>query len=147
VARNADTNPVTNKLFFNLVFAAIEGINRAYPDLVTPIVNDQGKAAMEAMKDGCLGFTAKGTPIPRGHFADYVTTGDPFDSPGSLATAPLITLPQTGQTPTADLFVYHGEKDELIPIAGTDTMVSAWCAAGAHINYYRAPGLGHVDLF
>jgi hypothetical protein len=43
--------------------------------------------------------------------------------------------------------VYHGEKDILIPIAGTDTMVNSWCAAGAHVNYYRAAGLGHIGLF
>jgi hypothetical protein len=147
VAKNADTNPATNAAFFNLVFAAIEGINRAYPDLVTPIANDQGKAAMESMKDGCLGLTPKGTPVPKGHFADYVTTDDPFNSPGALATTPLITLPLTGHTPTTDAFVYHGEKDELIPIAGTDTMVAGWCAAGAHVNYYRAATAGHISLF
>jgi hypothetical protein len=144
VAKNADTSRLTNTLFFNLVLSAIIGINRAYPDLVTPILNDEGHAAAEAMKDGCLGSTAGTAPIPRGHFADYTTTPDPFDSAGAQEVAPLITLPQVGETPIADTFVYHSSQDDLIPVTGVDAMVNAWCGAGSHVSYYRTAGGGHA---
>jgi hypothetical protein len=144
IAKNADTNPVTNSLFFNLVLSAVFGINRAYPDLITPVLNDQGKAAAEAMKDGCLGSTDGTAPIPKGHFADYSTTPDPLNSAGAQDVAPLITLPQPGEAPVADTFVYHSSQDELIPVAGVDAMVSAWCGAGSHVSYYRPSGGGHA---
>jgi hypothetical protein len=137
VARNAESNPITNALFFNLVFSAIQGINRVYPNLVTPVLNEKGKAAYESMKDGCLGFTTDGSPVPRGKFSDYTTDAEPFNSEGALEIAPLITLPQPGETPVANTYVFHAINDELIPIKGTDVMVDAWCKTGAHVSYYR----------
>jgi len=144
IAKNVDTNPVTNAAFFNLIFSAIVGINRAYPQLVTPILNDKGRAALESLKDGCGGATSDGSPNPTGKLADYTTTADPFNSPGTLATIPLITLPLPGAAPVADTFVYHSLLDELIPIAGADALVDAWCKAGSHVAYYRGLTGEHV---
>ncbi len=144
IAKNVDTNPVTNAAFFSLILSAIEGVNRSYPLLVTPILNDKGRAAFESLKDGCNGNTSDGSAAPTGHLADYTTTPDPFNSPGTRAIAPLITLPLAGASPVSDTFVYHSQLDELIPIAGTDIMVDAWCKAGSRVAYYRGVSGEHV---
>lgn len=143
-AKNADTNLLTNTAFFNLVLSAIEGINRAYPQLITPILNAKGRAAFKSMASGCLGMTTDGSAPPTGHFADYTTVSDPFNSPGVKAVAPQIDLPQPGESPIANTFVYHSQLDELIPIAGADAMVKAWCKAGSHVSYYRGITGDHI---
>ncbi|WP_161554260.1 lipase family protein [Stenotrophobium rhamnosiphilum] len=137
IAKNLDESPATNALFFPLILSAIEGINRSYPNLVTPILNDKGRAAFESLKDGCVGDTSDGSSAPSGHLADYTTTPDPLNAPNVLATSPLITLPLAGNSPIADTFVYHSTIDELIPVAGAVALVKAWCAAGSHVAYYQ----------
>jgi hypothetical protein len=133
-------------LLFSLGLSAIVGVNRAYPALLgTTLLNAKGQAAAEDLANGCGGATGNGTPAPTGHFSDY-TTEDAFTSPGVLNTAPLIDLPQPGETPTADVFVYQSTLDELIPVAGVDSMVQAWCAAGDKVHYFKAP-LGEHIIF
>jgi acetyl esterase/lipase len=124
----------------------MQGINRAYPELATPILSEAGKAAFELMKDGCVGLTGDGSPRPTGHFADFTTVADPFESEGARAVAPLITLPFAGEAPIADTFVFHATGDALIPVEGADAMVRAWCDAGSPVAYHRVPGSGHVAL-
>ncbi|MGH8504696.1 MAG: lipase family protein, partial [Stenotrophobium sp.] len=109
---------------------------------------DKGKAAVQGMKDGCTGNTTDGSPNPTGRYADYTTVADPYSTPGALSVSAKTTLPQPGKAPVADIYVYHAIKDQLLPIAGTDAMVKAWCDAGAHVSYYRDPvGQDHVSEF
>lgn len=134
--------------FFGLIFTAIIGTNRAYPELIPDhILNDAGRAAAESVRDACVG----GGGVlgigggPSGRLADYTTVEDPYGTPGALAVRPEVTLPKPGHTPTADVFVYHEILDELLPIAGTDAMVAAWCADGAHVSYYRMADGEHLS--
>ncbi len=145
VARLTDTNPL-NQPFFSLVFMAIEGINRAYPELVTPYLNDKGIQAFKAMKDGCAGGTTDNNPMSRpfGHLDDYTTVKDLLDGPSTKALAAQINLPQAGHAPDTDVFVYHAATDELLPVAGVDTMVDAWCQAGSKVHYFRGPVGEHL---
>lgn len=134
-----------NGPFFGLIFSAIIGANRAYPELIPlSLLNDEGKRVVEAIKDGCVGDTTDGSPGASGKLADYTTASDPFSTPGALAVRPKVTLPQPGRTPRVDMYVYHEMLDELIPIAGTDAMVAAWCADGAPVSYFRSATGEHV---
>lgn len=132
--------------FFNLIFSAVVGANRAYPNLIPEsIINEAGRAAIEKVRDGCVGGGGVlGIGGSSASLADYTTISDPFNSPGALAVKPKVTLPQPGRTPTIDMFIYHEIFDELIPIAGTDKLVEEWCADGAHIRYLRALGGEHI---
>ncbi|MGH8456158.1 MAG: lipase family protein, partial [Stenotrophobium sp.] len=146
IVRNADTNPITNAAFFNLILSAVEGVNRAYPQFVTPLLNAKGRAAFESLKDGCLGATSDGSSAPTGHIADYTNTADPFDALSIKDNAPLITLPLAGHAPVTPVYVYHSQLDELVPIAGADAMVQGWCAAGSHVDYYRGVSGEHISF-
>lgn len=143
-AAQAFDSGLGNAVAFSLGFSAIIGINRVYDVIPDSILNDKGRAAVAALKDGCVGDTGDGSPAPTGHFADYVTIDDPLNSRAALATYPKINLPQPGRTPTAEIYVYHSQLDELIPVAGTDTMVQAWCADGARVHYYRGLSGEHI---
>ncbi|MGH8461112.1 MAG: lipase family protein [Stenotrophobium sp.] len=144
IVNNIDTNVIANAAFFPLILSAVEGVNRAYPQLATPILNAKGQAAFESLKDSCLGDLGSST-APSGKLTDYTTTPDPLDSPGTKAVLPLITLPQPAPVvPVADVFVYHSQLDELVPIAGAAAMVKGWCAAGVHVSYYAGVTGDHI---
>lgn len=129
-----------NSPFFGLIFTAIVGTNRAYPELIPDhILNDAGRAAVESVKDACVGDGG-----PSGELADYTTVANPYDTPGALSVWPKVTLPQAGRTPVIDMYLYHEILDELVPIAGTDALVAAWCADGAHVSYQRSLTGEHV---
>lgn len=138
-----------NTGYFSLILGAVIGTNRAYPELIPPdLLNEAGLAMAQGMKDGCTGDTTDGTPAPTGTFAQYTTVDDPFSTPGAKVVAAKTVLPQSGKTPIADIYIYHAIKDQLLPIADTDTMVQAWCDDGAHVSYHRdALGQDHVSEF
>ncbi|TXH04181.1 MAG: hypothetical protein E6R07_09595 [Nevskiaceae bacterium] len=138
-----------NTSYFNLVASAVIGTNRAYPELIPPgFLTPQGEKWAEAIRDGCNGGTTDGSAPPFTEFAPYTTVSDPFDTPGARSVAAKTLLPQPGMTPIADIYIYHAIKDQLLPIADTDTMVSTWCANGAHVSYYRdSVGQDHVSEF
>jgi hypothetical protein len=75
-----------------------------------------------------------------------VTVADPFDTPGVRQTAPKINLPQPGSAPSSDMYVYQAINDQLIPVAGVDTMVQAYCDAGTRIHYNRIPTGEHISV-
>jgi hypothetical protein len=142
ITTNIDTNTVANAAFFDIIFMSGVGVNRGYPQFATPILNAKGVAAAEAMVNGCTGDDSNGSSGPTGTFPDYITT---LTAPATLAVYQLDGLPQAGEPPVTDMFVYHSQTDELIPIAGADAMVKAWCAEGAHIAYYRALSGDHIS--
>ena len=137
ILNNIDTNTVANLAFFDLIFMAAVGDNRAYPFMATPILNSAGVAAATAMENGCLGDNSNGSSGPTGTFYTYTTTSNIDTAPGVVKAVKLLDLAQPGEPPITNVFVYHSVTDELIPIAGADNMVAAWCAAGAKVEYFR----------
>jgi hypothetical protein len=130
--------------FMGLILGAIVGANRAYPGLMPePILSDAGRAMFEEMKDGCVNDN---TPLALFKtLRDFTTVADPYATRGAQIVRPLVTLPQPGHTPTADLFIYHETLDEIIPIAGTRALVKNWCDAGAHVSFLQGYGGEHVS--
>ncbi len=146
VIENAQTDVVTNLSTFALIFSAFEGINRSYPTLWTPILNAAGVAAAQSLANGCGGATTNGAAKPSGTYSDYLTGTDPIDAPNAEAVYPLVTLPLAGQFPKTNVFVFHSQVDEIIPISEADAMVAGWCAAGSTIEYYRGATGEHVTF-
>lgn len=144
IIRNVNSDPIANSAGFSLIFSAIQGINRSYPQFVTSILNEKGRAAFISQKDGCGGSTTDGSEEPSGKLEDFMSVADPFESPGMKEVAKLNLLPQPGLTPKAPTFVYHEVLDELIPVEVADTMVAKWCADGAMVTYHRQVSGEHV---
>ena len=147
VAASQSFDTGAGNALFALGFSASFGVARAFPDMLPESsLNDNGRAAIESLKDGCVGQTTDGSPAPDRPLRRLRQRADPFDTPGVRQTAPLINLPQPGKAPTANLFVYHAINDQLVPVAGADAMVDAYCAAGTPVHYNRSPNGEHVLL-
>lgn len=130
---------------FKLAFGMLIGINRAYPQLLPPgLLNAAGERSAEAMKDGCSGATTDGSAAPTGHYSDYLSVEDFYATPGARQVFPQLDLKQAGVAPSADVYLYHGENDELVPIAETAALVAHWCAAGTRVHFQRASTGNHT---
>lgn len=144
VIRHVDSDLVANAAAFSLIFSAIQGVNRSYPQMITPILNEKGRAAFNAQKNGCAGATTDGSAAPAGKLADYVTVPNPMETPGMKEVAILNRLPQPGMSPKAPTYVYHEILDEVIPIELADTMVKKWCEDGTPVTFQRSLTAEHV---
>jgi hypothetical protein len=136
-----------NELFFDIIYMSGVGINRGFPNFLTPIFNAKGDAAATAMENGCGGDNSDGSSGPTGHIYEYTN-----DTQTSLYTDPHVTAntaadsePQPGLFPTTNLYLYNSVTDELIPVAGADKLDAGWCADGTPITYWRdTAGGDHV---
>jgi acetyl esterase/lipase len=130
---------------FKLAFSMLLGVNRAYPQFLPPgLLNEAGERSAEAAKDGCGGATTDGSAAPTGHYSDYLNVEDFYATPGARQVFPQLDLKQAGVAPSADVYLYHEEQDELVPIAETTALVESWCAAGTPVHFQRANGGNHT---
>ena len=123
---------------FSLAFGALISINRVFPQMLPDgLLSEKGVRAAESLKDGCDGRTTDGSLPPFGRLADYTTVDDPFGTPGIREALPQLVLPQPGEAPTAEMYLYHQTLDELVPVEETGKAVAAWCEAGSRVHFYR----------
>jgi pimeloyl-ACP methyl ester carboxylesterase len=111
--------------FFGYLFMAAGGFRAAYPDIdLSTVFTPAGIEATVAAENACYETIAalRGKPS-----ADYITADlaavEPIASyledntPGNIATA-------------VPIFVYQGEKDEQIPVAGSLLLLNRACKVG-----------------
>lgn len=58
------------------------------------------------------------------------------DDPGSYAQV----AKKIGKTP---VWIFHGDADDTVPVAGSRKMNEALIAAGGNVKYSEYPGVGH----
>ena len=145
VLEQFDNNAASNSLF-SIGLDLMLGINRAWPNFLTPYLNQKGIDAANTLKDGCGGQPSQtGGSVPTGHFADYTTVADPLNLSSIDAILAKNDLPN-GRTPIDPLYVYHSQVDELVPVGDTDSLVNTWCGAGVHVAYYRGLQGDHISF-
>lgn len=124
---------------FSLQLSSLFGMARAYPALLpAELLTAQGRQALSALKDGCVGATTDGSAPPDGQLSDYVAATDPYFTPGFQSEVPKLTLLQSASSPSADIYLYHEIHDPLIPIDDVDKLAARWCRAGTPLSYYRS---------
>ncbi|KAF4592567.1 Secretory lipase family protein [Ophiocordyceps camponoti-floridani] len=84
------------------------------------------------------------------HFANKDVAGM-LDDPTLIFRNPLaVALTAKNKlgnaTPEIPLFVYKSTKDEISPVAETDTMVRKYCAKGTSVEYVRDRSFDHTQL-
>ncbi|KAL4399738.1 triglyceride lipase [Malassezia pachydermatis] len=139
--------------FAGFIVAGITGIINAYPKAkkyVDSVLLPKGREAIEYAQNNCWvqvilkymnadindeGWTTKGAAVFRDPIVQEI-----FDE--SIMGA------KKEETPTAPLFIYHAEHDEIIPVRDIEKTVDAWCANGANIKYtnYNNGILDHETL-
>ena len=137
----------SNSLFFDIIYMSAVGINRGYPNLITPLLNAKGVAAAQAMENGCGGDNSDGSSGPTGHFYQYTTDTQAqlYADPNVVANTGLDSEPQPGIFPKTNVFLYASATDELIPAEGATKLDNAWCADGSPTEYFMdTAGGDHV---
>jgi hypothetical protein len=118
--------------------AAVFGIGRERPEILTAMNNLAGWVATSPLKDQCIsniGGEGVLLPLPIDVAADIV---DPLDSP--LAQQVLRATAMTGLKSATPLFIYNGEQEFWIPAAGARELFRQQCALGANARYLGVPG-------
>jgi pimeloyl-ACP methyl ester carboxylesterase len=117
--------------FAGLAIAAVAGIVREYPQLLT-LVNAAGVAMLERIKDMCVAEVTTANAFRR--LAEFTTSADPLNEP---VAADVLNRNDLGQrTPGVPVYLYHSFLDELIPYAGVQNLRRTWCRGGARVQFY-----------
>ncbi|OZE84080.1 lipase [Rhodococcus sp. 15-649-2-2] len=112
--------------------AAAMGVAREYPEMLS-LYNDAGWRLAQASKDLCIvGIAPLGIVAPI-RIESLSITPDAFNSPLALAVADQNRLGDGG-TPTAPVFLYHGQQEFWIPKEGPEAVFDKWCSRGADVR-------------
>lgn len=131
--------------FAGIAMSGIAGMSQAYPrlaDFLDTYLTPAGKAAFAQAATQC-------DPRNAAEFAyrdvyRYFTVPDPLDMP---VPRQVLAADNLGQdTPTAPLYMYQSQNDELIPPADVDATVAGYCARGATVTFQRDLLSDHVAL-
>ncbi|WP_109508737.1 alpha/beta fold hydrolase [Nocardioides speluncae] len=122
------------------VFAAGVGLDAAYPELdLADDLNAAGTAAAADIADDCTADFEKYA----GQSMDSYTT-----SPGLMNRpdwAARVAEQDLGKIkPKAPTLLYHSQGDEIIPIATSDSLRTAWCGRGGNVTYWRTNTGAHA---
>jgi pimeloyl-ACP methyl ester carboxylesterase len=126
-------------LYFGFATAASQGLDTAYPELdLESFLNDAGKSEYDAIqngtKSGCL--TDLLTTYAFKRASDY-TTSDPLLT---AAWQRRLAENRLGQVnPHIPALLYHGEVDEIIPLAVGQGLRDRWCALGVTVKWVGYP--------
>jgi hypothetical protein len=130
-----------------LIPSVLPGVLRGDPALATairPYLTAAGSALLAKAGSQCE--TTNVTEYPFLNLSNYLT--EPLATVLALPAvqSAMARLNLGGSVPAAPMFVYHAVNDELIPIAGPDAIVPAYCAGGDSITYYRDDLSEHASL-
>jgi hypothetical protein len=131
--------------FVAFALMAALGLDAAYPELdLEAHLNDRGRQLVETGQDLCLvsvdGFgTLIGVAFTR--ISDYVTT-NPLTTPPWQARLEEIRLGKAA--PSAPVFQYHAENDQIVPFPQAEELRRTWCALDADVTWSVLPGIEHA---
>ncbi|MFC8384884.1 lipase family protein [Nocardia sp. NPDC057272] len=136
VARNLDGH-----LFSGLMLAGLAGLSAEHPEAgIEEMLNEQGRAMLAVMRSSCVEVI---TSYSLRKLGDYTQAPDPIAQPGPAAALRRHAL--GGAAPTAPVFSYHGNLDEVIPVGQADTAIRAWCSGGTPVRIVRSPITEHIS--
>ncbi len=128
--------------FFGYIFMAGAGFKAAYPNLdESQVYTPVGLQAVDFASKNCFETVAQfqGKP-PEDYIKADPASVEPFatyledNTPGNLAT-------------TVPIFIYHGDKDEQIPVVGSLLMFNRACKTGGFtIERQTYPDQTHVSV-
>ncbi|MEY2843486.1 MAG: hypothetical protein RI920_1523 [Pseudomonadota bacterium] len=139
---------VDGTLFAGAYIGAIVGLSRAYPEVdVSQYANAAGVAALADAGTRCLGGTVSGNPELLTAFAfkkgvTYYKDPNFLELPEMQAINKENTMGQF--PPKMPVYIWLGTTDELMPMADTEAVVKAYCAAGTPVQFKKLLGVDHV---
>jgi hypothetical protein len=123
-----------------LALAAVVGITRAYPELLT-LVNDAGRAMIERVGDLCVAEVTAANAFRR--INEFTFSRDPLNEPIAVD---VLNRNELGQrVPAAPVYMYHSLFDELVPHSAAQALRQTWCRA-TKVQFYTDLLSEHVVL-
>lgn len=130
-----------------LIASALPGVLKSDPVLaavVEPYLTPAGKALLAHSGQQCM--VANIAQYAFTNFNRYLTKPIAALLADPAVKAALDRHDLGASTPTAPMFVYQAVHDELIPVAGVDTIVKNYCAHGDAVTYTRDELSEHTIL-
>ncbi|MFE3546250.1 lipase family protein [Nocardia sp. NPDC059177] len=134
-----------NQATSGLVFAAILGLAREYPDFAAYLdqrLDPVGKALSAIKSPLCVQYQSALLP-----FLNMIgmigSDGDPLDD---APVAAMLADTKMGKTvPDMPMFLWHSAWDEILPLAATDALVDTYCRdPGTSLTYTRDHASEHI---
>ncbi|MFI2473554.1 lipase family protein [Nocardia xishanensis] len=141
----ATLNMANNQATAGLVFAAVMGLAREYPDFAAFLdskVNPLGKALMTLKAPLCVQYQSALFPFLnlKGLMQ---TEGDPLHDP---VVAAMLEDTKLGKTvPDVPMFIWHSAWDEILPLGSTNDLVNTYCQnPDARVRFTRDHASEHI---
>ncbi|MFC9877261.1 lipase family protein [Nocardia salmonicida] len=134
-----------NQLTSGLVFAAVLGLTREYPDFAAYLderLDPLGKALTAIKSPLCVQYQS--ALLPGLNLTGMIgSDGNPLDDP---PVAAMIADTRMGKSvPDMPLFLWHSAWDEILPLGATDTLVDTYCRdPNTSLTYTRDHASEHI---
>ncbi|MET8775849.1 lipase family protein [Nocardia sp. NPDC004654] len=141
----ATLNMANNQATSGLVFAAVMGLAREYPDFAAFLdrnIDPLGRALMALKAPLCVQYQSALFPFlnMKGLLR---TQGDPLHDPVVQAMLEDTKLGKT--VPDMPMFLWHSAWDEILPLGSTDQLVNTYCQnPDARVQYTRDHASEHI---
>ncbi|MFC6014409.1 lipase family protein [Nocardia lasii] len=134
-----------NQATSGLVFAAVIGLTREYPDFAAYLderLDPLGKGLIAAKSPLCVQYQSMLAPFLN-MTGMIASAGDPLDD---APVAAMLADTRMGKSvPDMPLFVWHSAWDEILPLHATDTLVDTYCRDPATaLTYTRDHASEHI---
>lgn len=134
-----------NQATSGLVFAAVMGLSREYPEFAAFLdrnLDPLGKTLMTLKAPLCVQYQSSLFPFlnMKGMMR---TQGDPMRDP---AVAAMLDDTRMGRSvPAMPMFIWHSAWDEILPLHATDQLVDTYCTdPNAQVTYTRDHASEHI---
>ncbi len=123
-----------------LAMLLLSALDRIDPQAGIPgLLNDRGRAMLAENRTTCgVDFVTK---YLFANLNDYTAEPNIGSNPTILALLDHGRLDRA--IPAGPTYVWHSTGDDVLPIAGTDTLVRNWCNSGAQVTYVRTNAPTH----
>ncbi|WP_410876666.1 lipase family protein [Nocardia sp. A7] len=133
-----------NQLTSGLVYAAVIGLTREYPDFAAYLdqrLDPLGKGLTAVKSSLCVQYQSMLLPFL--NLDAMIASGDgPLDPP---VAAMLADTKMGKSVPDMPLFIWHSAWDEILPLAATDTLVDTYCRdPNTSLTYTRDHASEHI---
>lgn len=134
-----------NQATSGLVFAAVLGLTREYPDFAAYLdqrLDPLGKALVTVKSPLCVQYQS--ALLPFLNLTGMIgSDGDPLDD---APVAAMLADTKMGKTvPDMPLFVWHSAWDEILPLPAADALVDTYCRdPGTSLTYTRDHASEHI---
>ncbi len=123
------------RIFSGFEAAAAWGIDQDYPEMDLPsIENATGQQAFAEVGGKCLISILAEFAFKT--LASYSTVADPLEYPTVAPVLAEDTLGNAGP-PSAPIYDYHADTDEVVPVGQDNTLTKSWCAEGGTVQIVR----------